>query len=216
MKYQYFLIVAIFLSVNTSFGQQAKLGLKSGMNLADLSGTVNVDTKAKPGMVLGAYLQAPFTDRTFFHPEIQFSVQGSQYERSRRVDNTYITEETKVKLNYLNVVPLCVKFYLTESKNVNLLAGTQVGFLLSAREVGVIRGDDVDEDISEDFKSMDFAVLAGLGMDLPFGLNFGARLNYGISDISSLSKDYTQGFTRPNLTNVVFQFHVGYTFGKDE
>jgi len=84
------------------------------MNLADLSGTVNVDTKSKPGMVIGAYLQAPFTDRTFFHPEIQYSARGSQYERPRRVDNTYITEETKVKLNYLNIVPLCVKVYFSE------------------------------------------------------------------------------------------------------
>jgi hypothetical protein len=228
MKLTYFLVALVLFSlVEVSYSQNVAGGLKIGVNLADLSGTVNEDTKVKPGMVLGGYLQVPLSNLTYYHPEIQFSSQGSifehygpsttlSYSSSRSRGSIYSSRaksgETKVKLNYLNVLPLSLKIYFSESKDINLQIGPQFGFLLSAKEEGEENGDEIDEDLSDVMKVMDVSAVVGLGVDLPVGINFGARLNYGLTDISMLPKEYPGGFTRPKLTNVVFQFHLGYTF----
>lgn len=227
MKNFFLFTVLIALLPFASFSQDVLIGLKSGVNISNLSGTVNENPKWKTGIILGGYLQVPLSNQTFYQPEIIYSEQGSKsthYGSSTAVSSSssrtrgskYSTRpevgETKTKMNYINILPLSLKVYFNESRDINMYVGPQVGFLLSAKEEGEVDGSTVDEELSDFIKPMDFSAVVGLGVDFPVGLNFGTRLNYGLTDISKLSKVYTSNITRPNLTNIVFQFHLGYTF----
>ena len=98
-----------------------------------------------------------------------------------------------VELNYLNI-PLMAKYYAT--KGLSLEAGPQIGFLLTAKEDG--------NDIIDSYKNTDFGVNFGIGYKLDNGLNFSARYNWGLSNIT-VKNDITKN-------NSVFQLSVGYFF----
>jgi hypothetical protein len=80
--------------------------------------------------------------------------------------------------------------------NVNIQAGPQIGFLLSAKR----KDDGEDEDIKDLFKSTDFGFNLGLGAD--FGkLNASARYCIGLSNIAD-DEDV-------EIKNGVFQIALG-------
>ena len=92
------------------------------------------------------------------------------------------------------------KYYVAEG--LSLEAGPQIGFLIKA-ESGA---DDVSVDVKDAFKSIDFGFNFGAGYKLESGLNFAARYNLGLSDISD------DDDSDSNVKNGVFQLSVGYTF----
>lgn len=92
------------------------------------------------------------------------------------------------------------KVFLTEG--VNLQFGPQLGFVVSAKA----KAGDIEADIKDFVNTIDFGVGLGLGYELETGLNFGARYNYGLSNLNK------EGDAKNN--NSVFQLSVGYFFGK--
>jgi hypothetical protein len=88
------------------------------------------------------------------------------------------------------------KYYVT--KGLSLEAGPQIGFLLSAK--------NDNTDVKNSFKTFDFGVNFGLGYKLENGLNFGARYNFGLSNINNLDDSSSK------YKNGVFQIYVGYFF----
>ena len=125
-----------------------------------------------------------FSEKFSFQPELLYSGQGY---------DTDIDSEGIIALNYLNI-PLMAKYYAT--KKLSLEAGPQIGFLLSTK--------GGTEDYKDLFKTTGFGVNMGIGYKLDNGLNFGARYNWGLSNIS-VTNDVT-------MNNSVFQFSVGYFF----
>jgi hypothetical protein len=82
--------------------------------------------------------------------------------------------------------------------------GPQIGILASAKEE--FGGES--NDIKEAFKGTDIGAALGMGVDLPMGLNFGARFVKGFSNIIEESGSVKQ-------KNYALQFSVGYKlFGK--
>ncbi len=144
-------------------------------------------------------------------PEVVFSQQGETY--------AYTGSDYGTKLDYVNI-PVMFKFYLVQG--LNLQIGPQIGFLTKA--IGSVKDVSTgaittDQDVKSFMNSTDYSVAVGAGFDLPFGLNFTARYNIGMSDINK----YT-GTTPPTNTqswmgtsaskNQVFQFSLGYRLFK--
>jgi hypothetical protein len=68
-------------------------------------------------------------------------------------------------------------------------------------------------------KSSDVSLGLGFGWDLPFGLNFTARYNLGLSDLNKQSGVnspliQSQALGTKQAKNQVFQFSVGYRLFK--
>ncbi len=63
-----------------SGAKSTHFGFKGGLNLAILSGTVNVDPKYKPGLMFGVYLDAAITEKFHIQPELVYSSQGAKIE----------------------------------------------------------------------------------------------------------------------------------------
>ncbi len=155
---------------------KVELGLKGGVNMATLKGSAGDNITAFHG---GAYGLIKIT-KFGIQPEALFSKRG----------------DDAVDLAYLDI-PVMLKFYLAGGLNVQ--AGPQFGVLLNAE-------DEDGNDVSSFLEGSDISAAAGLGLDLPMGLNLTARYIVGLKDVNSGGGAEFKANT--------FQFSVGYSLFK--
>lgn len=214
-------VTTLTLALGTSLAARAQsptvqVGPKAGLTLAVLSGQINRSAEFKTGLAIGGFLRWRPSERIALQPELVFSQQGA----NNTVNYGGMTAESKVSLNYLNI-PVLLKIYL--GNVVNLQVGPQLGLLFSARRVGqdgYFSGSGgsgfttEDTDVKADYKN-DFALCAGLGVDLPSGLVASARVNYGLTDIDNneVSIASRRFFGIGGLHNRTIEFSVGYALG---
>ncbi len=201
---QKLLITGILAIAMISVNAQAKfeLGLKGGLNLANLSTDVDATYESRTGYHIGAYTMIKAAN-IGIQPELLFSAQGTTYSFSQ------INQDLRSELKYLTV-PVMLKFYLPAGLNLHL--GPQFGFLVNAE--GDIVTDDGNQqftvqsgqDIANQFKDSDISAVLGAGWDLPFGLNIAARYLIGLNDISESDSEESK--------NRVFQVSVGFRLFK--
>jgi hypothetical protein len=166
-------------------------GLKLGLNLANQtisSGELGFTASPsfRPTIHAGGYLTAMVTEKFGVQPEILYSGQG--YKQGSAV----------FKANYITV-PVLLRYNFTDLFSIH--AGPQIGILASAKADG--------EDVKDMLKGTDIGIAAGLGVDLPMGLNFGFRFVKGMTNIID---DDSEDLKYKNYT---LQFSVGYKlFGK--
>jgi opacity protein-like surface antigen len=210
------LFTAVFLFSAITFAQDIKFGAKVGLNISNLSGDVE-DSKSLIGAHLGGFAEISISEKFAIQPELLFSMQGAKSEYSETdVDYSY-NEETKTKLNYLNV-PILAKYYVADK--FALLAGPQFGILMSAKEdyefsetlSGTTDSGSESIDAKEFYKSLALSFNLGASYSITENFFVDARYNLGLS---SIAKDYTDEFgdsTSLKINNNVFQFSVGYKF----
>lgn len=210
------LLSTVFLFSALSYAQDVKFGAKVGLNISNLSGDVD-DTKSLIGAHLGGFAEISISEKFAIQPELLFSMQGAKSEYSESdIDYSY-SEETKTKLNYLNI-PLLAKYYVADK--FALLAGPQFGILMSAKEdyefsetlSGTTDSGSESIDAKEFYKSLALSFNLGASYSITENFFVDARYNLGLS---SIAKDYTDEFgdsTSLKINNNVFQFSVGYKF----
>ncbi len=155
------LFVAVAL-IAISASAQLEFGVKGGVNLANLGGDVN-DTKMKIGFMVGGFANYAVNDQLSVQPELMFSQAGCKYDAG---GDTY-----KIDLNYI-VLPVMVKYSFGA---INLQAGPQFGYLLSAKDDGT--------DIKDGMKSIDLGLNIGAGYQMD-KIGIEARYNLGLSNIN--------------------------------
>jgi len=149
----------LFVAIATFGFTQAKveIGLKAGLNLAELSGNDNVAGDNITAFHGGAYGLIKIS-KIGIQPEVLFSKRGND----------------EVDLGYLDI-PVMLKFYV--AGGLNLQAGPQFGVLLNAE-------DSDGADVKGLLKSSDMSAAVGAGVDLPMGLSVTGRYIIGISDVN--------------------------------
>jgi hypothetical protein len=191
-------VLALTLLVSVPLLAQTGGGIKAGVNLADLKiegDGFGLDFKNRIGFHAGLYYHLFFNENIAIQPELLFSQKGAKIDFSGF--------EVKTNFSYIDL-PVLVRYQVVDF--LNLHAGPQVGFLISANAVA----DDEKEDIKDDFNTIDFGLAFGAGVDLPMGLNFTLRYVLGLANIAS----ETEG--DESLKNNVLQVSVGYRlFGGD-
>ena len=185
------LIALLTMITGGVFAQGISGGLKLGMNLANQTISaegMTVSPSFRTSIHAGGYITAMISEKFGVQPEILYSGQGAK------------NGDFSFKANYISV-PVMLGWNFTSIFSIH--AGPQLGILMSAKEE--FGGESVD--VKDDYKSTDIGVAAGVGIDLPMGLNFGFRFAKGMSNIVD-SDEYKQ-------KNYALQFSVGYKlFGK--
>jgi hypothetical protein len=195
MKTTAFLIIFVFCISSYLFAQK-KLGagLKAGINVATQVTTgeaENVDTKFLTGFHGGVTVNYFIVDPVAIQIDALISQKGSKWSD--------LSFSGKDKLSYLDI-PVLVRYQVLEFLNVH--AGPQFGFLLSANQIP----DDGDKlEIKEYYKSTDIGMVLGAEGNLP--LNFNITLRY-ILGLSVVNTDIY--YNVDNWKNNVFQFSIGY------
>ncbi|MDF7814411.1 porin family protein [Hymenobacter sp. YC55] len=213
------LLLSVLLGCAASGWAQTsvQVGLKTGVSLAVLDGTLNQETSFKPGFHIGGVLRMRPSKHIAVQPEVVYSQQGSD---NKIPVGGGITLENKTKLSYLNF-PMLVKIYVGDV--FHILVGPQAGLLLAARQDGQVgyssgsggsgfRTENLD--VKRDFKS-DVSLCGGFGADMKNGLLVSARLNYGLTDInnSAYIRQVRDSYGIGGIHNRVVEFSLGYMFG---
>ncbi|WP_109301117.1 porin family protein [Aquimarina sp. AU474] len=155
MKKLFLLAIAVIGFTFTSSAQDIKLGVKGGVNFANVTGDVDFDSRT--GFHIGGVLQISVLETFAIQPELLYSAQGAELG------------DIDFNIDYLNV-PILAK--LKFAKFLSVEAGPQLGFVVN-------EGDNVN-----DIESFDFSGAVGAGVEFGafFGQ---LRYNFGLTDIVS-------------------------------
>ena len=218
----------LFLVPKISSAQlKIEVGGKAGLNLSGLGLSsdgklAGVNYNGRTGFHLGAYGLIR-KGKFGVQPEIVYSQQGQTF-------NTPNYSSLRTDLGYINI-PVMIKYYPVGGLSVQ--AGAQFGLLLSAKGdlVQTVYNNGtfslgpatLNQDLKGYLNSTDFSIAFGAGLDLPWGLNFSFRYNYGVSNINKYPGTSGSGTTNsPSFSvaktqNQVMQFSISkklYKIGK--
>ncbi len=162
------LLAAVLLASAPAFAQKnIQFGIKAGPQLCSYKETN--DDKAAFRFHAGVFAAYPIADRFSIQGELLLSTQGVT-----RKSNT----DFKMRTMYLNL-PLLARFDATD--RINIHAGLQLGFLLSAKLKVASGYYEGTYDYKDDYKAADVAFAVGGAYQFTDHLSAGLRLNLGIS-----------------------------------
>lgn len=175
MRKLFFIVLIGFLGVGISSAQEVDLGIKLGANFSNFSDVKDLSMSSKTGFHFGAFA-AVRLGGVSIQPEVLYSQQGAKFDAG------------KIELDYVNV-PVILKYYLFQG--VNLQVGPQFGFL-------------VNDNVDGNAKDLDTSGVVGIGLDLPLGIRFDGRYNFGFG--KALENNLSGGKTS------MFTLALGYSF----
>lgn len=197
--------ILIILLISTFSQAQNKFGVFTGVNYSYFTNGIMKDVAAETsfGLQIGVLYEIGLNKTISFRPKLIFSQEGDRtkteqgyiYE-GRQYAYNLESDRLDNKLNYINV-PMDFKFW----NKIYLIAGPQIGFLISQKPEGVYVGP---------IKSnMDFGFNLGTGFTvnkffIEFGLYQGLTTLYTYKSGGSGSSD--------NLKNGYAKFTLGYNF----
>ena len=193
-----------FIAITLSAFSQVRIspGIKTGLNLANLS---NVDnSSSKLGLQGGLFVNVHLTNFYELQVETTYSNQGTTYD-ALRVNNGFdpllVRQEEDLDLEYINL-NIANKFFPVKDIGFNLIVGPSINILVS-------------DNHNDDIIPIDFSLFGGVGYEFPFGLGLEVRYKQGLIDVREdyFDNDENDSFyDGDNVLNGVVQFGVSYRF----
>lgn len=174
--------------------QNAAIGLKAGLNVANISNNNGGQWGSKLGFNGGLLAHIHLAPSLAIQPEVVYSTQGAKY--------TISDGEHELSLNYINI-PLQLQYMFNNGFRIQ--TGPQVGFLTNVKDK--VGQSETGFFTSQDFKTVDFAWSAGLSYLTYSGLGVDGRYNFGISNINNAGSNV--------LRNNVFQVGLFYMLNNE-
>lgn len=218
MKKLGFLAAIAVMSITAVNAQEVRFGVKGGVNFSSIGGDKTDGLDGLTGFHIGGLVEIPVTERFSVQPEVLYSAQGAKREIKESFGDVSFTTTGKTKLDYINI-PIIAKYYVIDGLAIE--AGPQIGFMVSANAESKLDLSGIDPsiaeliedgfqsgdiDISDQTKGLDFGLALGASYRLNMGVFFGARYNFGLSNINDVD-----GSNVKNQNNV-FQISAGYSF----
>jgi len=182
------LTLIITFSLN-AFGQIGiRKGIKGGYNWSTMTGDLFESTESLQEITAGFAVEFGLLGLFALQAEALYSPKGAQgtvFGNTEEYQLTYIACPVFIKKKFL---PVLIHPYI--------LAGTEFGFLVSAKHV--------DEDIKSHIRSQDTAFVLGGGIEFSFIGNSAyveGRYTYGLDNVF---KDIEEGDSKNRVTQVFF------------
>ncbi len=156
----------------TSYSQDIKFGVKSGLNLSTMVGDDVSDVDSKIDFYVGTFVNIPITQSFSFQPEVIYSREGSKSD--------YDGTDVDLNADYLNM-PLLFKF---SAKKLSIYVGPQIGYLLKAEVEGEVEGMTASMDIKDEMEAAVFSFNVGACYNLSDNLALDLRYNRGLSSMA--------------------------------
>jgi|SRR5690554_173562 len=192
----------------TAKAQESEVGIKGGINFSNFYSDEVDDQDLRFSFQGGMYFKAALTSFFAIQPEVLYMTKGSTVKYNYPiVGNGKISQ----KLNYLEV-PILAVLNLTD--NLNVHAGPYFSYLISAKienESDNANFNFVNEQDESKFERMDYGIAAGIGLEFET-LRFGARYDYGLTEIGKNSNDPNQPSINSDLKNSTFSLYLGIGF----
>lgn len=202
MKKLLTILFVSFMLVSLSYAQM-QLGVKAGLNLANLSGDDIEDTDARTGFAGGVFFMYQFSEMFAIQPEIYYTMKGATQK------DVIPGVDVEVKGDYIEIPVLLKLIIPLKGSGVRpaIFAGPSLSFNTSAKMKMEYLGTTVEEDM-EDIKSTDFGLVFGAGIGFPVGngeLGFDARYILGLTTLDDSADEY-------DVKNGVINFNLYYGF----
>ena len=189
----------------------AQIGIKGGVNFANITKASSINNSSKTGFHVGIFLAPPSKGILGSRTELIFSRQGYDYKTGTNTGN--------VNLNYI-MLPQYMSINIT--KYFSIQFGAQMAYLLNAKvdsatNTGGGTGDPYAS-ISKLYNRFDYGYGGGIEIHPVSGLIIGARANISLGklyDPSAYSSGEPPSFIpKVDVKNNVFQIFAGWRFGK--
>jgi hypothetical protein len=196
MKTVFFVTVLSFSAIllnaqarHNDMEPHVELGLKGGLNIANLHNENSTNPDSKAAVYLGGLAHIHLTKYLAVQPEIMFSGQGAS--------QTIMGTDYKLTLNYVTL-PVLAQFMV--GNGFRLESGPQLGILAAAHS----KVEGTSTDVKDNYKGVDFGWVFGLGYLTHSGFGLDARYNLGVSNINDVNST--------NINNRVFAVGIFYQF----
>jgi len=161
------LFTVLTVSVFSIINAQSAIGLKGGVNIANLSAFEGRSRVSAHG---GLFLHHTINKNWCLQPELLFSGEGQRYLSNG--------SERTLALNYIQL-PIMIQYYVVPQ--LYLEAGPQVGLLVSAQD----KGDETGHlNVKDDFSTAQLALGLGLGFKATDQVVLYGRYNFGLTDVT--------------------------------
>jgi len=177
MKYVIVAVVAVLISNQDIFAQEARGGIKGGLNLSTLYIDDVEDENVRAGFHAGIFTQLMLAENFAIQPELNYSTKGSK----AKYDNFVFQGENKFNLSYLDI-PVLATFKLGDDADIHV--GPYFGYLVgvSTSTEGDL-GDGYEELDRDDYENWDFGLSGGVALNFQ-PISLGVRYNYGLKKIA--------------------------------
>ena len=187
----------------------AQIGLKAGLNFANVTNASSFNSSSESGFHAGIFLAPPSKGIMGFRTELIFSKQGYNYKTAT---NTGI-----VNLDYI-MLPQYICINIT--KYFQIQFGGQMAFLINAKVDSTSTGGTgygSGSQILDLYNKFDYGYGGGIEIHPVKGLIIGARANISLSNLYNFD-NITSGTTpsfipKIDVKNNLFQIFTGWKFG---
>ena len=184
----------------------AQIGIKAGLNFANVSNASSISNSSRTGFHAGIFLSPASQKVLGFRTEIIYSQQGYDYKSGATTGN--------VKLDYIMSANLTT---INITRYFQIQLGFQMAYLLNAKvdSSNMIQGlPGSYSKILDFYNRFDYGAAGGIEVHPAGGLLIGARVNISFS---KLYKDAETGqsvsFSGMDAKNNLFQLFAGWRFG---
>ncbi|HET9823700.1 MAG TPA: porin family protein [Chitinophagaceae bacterium] len=184
---------------------QLGIGLKAGVNFANVSNASSINSDSRSGFMVGVFLAPSSKGIISSRTELVYSRQGYNFQSGTKTGN--------VDLDYI-LLPQLIGINIT--KFVQLQLGAQMAFLLNAKADTATSGGSSNpySGIMDYYNKFDYGFAVGAEVHPVMGLLVGARYNISLG---KLYKDAASGqapsFSSSDAKNNVVQIFAGWIFG---
>ena len=195
----------------TAQNLQAQIGIKAGLNFANVTNASSINNSSRTGFHIGVFLAPPSMGVLGFRSEFLYSKQGYSYKDNTNTGN--------VNLDYL-MFPNLMTINITKYFQIQL--GGQMSILLNAKADSTANTGGSSgpySKVMDYYNRFDYGFAGGLEIHPVSGLLIGARVNISLGNVFQDSSNYSSGappsfIPKVNVKNNVFQIFIGWRFGK--
>jgi hypothetical protein len=194
--------LSLFIIVPAFLQAQLGIGVKAGLNFANITNASSIKAGNHTGYMIGGYIAPKPKKSLGFRSEIILSRQGYDYKTNTNTGN--------VNLDYL-ILPELITVNFT--KRVQLHVGGQAAFLLNAKVDSA--GGSSSGSLFDYFKRFDYGLAGGVEVFPILGLFVGGRISVSFNNVN---KEAPSGGSWPNFIprldakNNVVQLYAGWRF----
>lgn len=195
----------VFLLLLAPLSSRAGIGLKAGLNFANVTSASSINAGSRSGYVVGVFIGTPPMGLLGFRTELLFSRQGYDFSANMTTGS--------VKLDYILLPSMMV---INLGGIAQIQAGAQVAYLLRGNVEGASTGDPAADKILDLFNRFDYGLAGGVEITPFKGFLIGARLNISLGNLYKDPSTFSGGtpsfFPSVNAKNNVVQLYTGYQF----
>ena len=197
------ILFAVFVLPLLSFGQ---IGLKGGLNFANVTNASSINNGNRSGFVLGLFLAPQTKSILSSRTEIEYSKQGYSFASGSKTGN--------VNLQYI-LIPQMMGINIT--KFVQIQAGAQMAFLLNAKADSTNTNNGMSgpySSVMNYYNKFDYGFAGGAEIHPFKGLLIGGRYNISFAKLyKDIQSGQSPSFSAADAKNNVVQLFAGWTFG---